>query len=352
MHHKKHEANSQNFASGSLQKTSQKHDFAQRNSSYAENSGEFERDGGKSADFDENFERSGGNSAEFSGGNSAHGGKFNGENSRQNANSAEFDSENFERSGENSARADKFSGRNSAYAEFNSENFEQNGENLARGEKFSGRNSSHGENSHRNANSAKFNDRNSAYAENSAKFNSENLEQSGENLAKFDSEDFEQSGENFERNSENSPNDELLRCQSELEALKDSYKRANADFENMRKRLEREKDAALKYANEGFARDLLGIVDNLEAALQVEAHDEMSAKLKEGVQNTLDLFLKNLAKHGVTAIAAEGEFDPNLHQAMQHVDSTEPSGTIVQVYQKGYQLNDRVIRPTMVSVAK
>lgn len=343
MHHKKHEANSQNFASESLQKTSQKHDFAQRNSSYAENSDEFERDGGKSADFDENFERSGGNSAEFSrnstrdensaefgGRNSAHGGKFGGENSRQNANSAEFDSENFERSGENSARADKFSGRNSAYAEFNSENFEQNGENLARGEKFSGSNSSHGENSHRNANSAKFNDRNSAYAENSAKFNSEN----------------------FKQNSENSPNDELLRCQSELEALKDSYKRANADFENMRKRLEREKDAALKYANEGFARDLLGIVDNLEAALQVEAHDEMSAKLKEGVQNTLDLFLKNLAKHGVTAIAAEGEFDPNLHQAMQHVDSTEPSGTIVQVYQKGYQLNDRVIRPTMVSVAK
>lgn len=308
MHHKKHEANSQNFASGSLQKTSQKHDFAQRNSSYAENSGEFERDGGKSADFDENFERSGGNSAEFSrnstrdencaefgGRNSAHGGKFNGENSRQNANSA------------------KFNDRNSAYAEFDDKNL------------------AHGGNSNKNANSAKF--------------NSENLEQSGENSAEFNSKDFEQ-------NSENSPNDELLRCQSELEALKDSYKRANADFENMRKRLEREKDAALKYANEGFARDLLGIVDNLEAALQVEAHDEMSAKLKEGVQNTLDLFLKNLAKHGVTAIAAEGEFDPNLHQAMQHVDSTEPSGTIVQVYQKGYQLNDRVIRPTMVSVAK
>ncbi|EOW0925749.1 nucleotide exchange factor GrpE [Campylobacter upsaliensis] len=141
--------------------------------------------------------------------------------------------------------------------------------------------------------------------------------------------------------------------EAEYNALKDQYLRANAEFENIKKRLEKEKINAMAYANEGFAKDLLDVLDALEAAVKVEANDEVSLKIKEGVQNTLDLFLKKLEKHGVKEIGAACEFDPNLHEAMFHIESDEhQSGAVVQVLQKGYKLGERVIRPTKVSVAK
>lgn len=141
--------------------------------------------------------------------------------------------------------------------------------------------------------------------------------------------------------------------EAEYNVLKDQYLRANAEFENIKKRLEKEKINAMAYANEGFAKDLLEVLDALEAAVKVEANDEVSLKIKEGVQNTLDLFLKKLEKHGVKEIEAACEFDPNLHEAMFHIESDEhQSGAVVQVLQKGYKLGERVIRPTKVSVAK
>ncbi len=141
--------------------------------------------------------------------------------------------------------------------------------------------------------------------------------------------------------------------QKEFDALKDRYIRANAEFENIKKRMEKEKLNALMYANESFARDFLDVIDALEAAINVEAKDQISLKIKEGVQNTLDLFFKKLEKHGVKAIDELKEFDPNLHEAMFHTQSEEhSSGEIVQVLQKGYKIADRVIRPTKVSVAK
>lgn len=141
--------------------------------------------------------------------------------------------------------------------------------------------------------------------------------------------------------------------EAEYNALKDQYLRANAEFENIKKRLEKEKINAMAYANEGFTKDLLDVLDALEAAVKVEANDEVSLKIKEGVQNTLDLFLKKLEKHGVKEIEAACEFDPNLHEAMFHIESDEhQSGAVVQVLQKGYKLGERVIRPTKVSVAK
>ncbi|EPV1936552.1 nucleotide exchange factor GrpE [Campylobacter upsaliensis] len=141
--------------------------------------------------------------------------------------------------------------------------------------------------------------------------------------------------------------------EAEYNALKDQYLRANAEFENIKKRLEKEKINAMAYANEGFVKDLLDVLDALEAAVKVEANDEVSLKIKEGVQNTLDLFLKKLEKHGVKEIEAACEFDPNLHEAMFHIESDEhQSGAVVQVLQKGYKLGERVIRPTKVSVAK
>ena len=153
---------------------------------------------------------------------------------------------------------------------------------------------------------------------------------------------------------------ETQTCEEELESLKaenadlkDKYMRANAEFENIKKRLEKEKASALAYANESFAKDLLDVLDALEAAANMEASDDASAKFKEGVKNTLDLFLAKLAKHGVKPIEKHDEFDPNLHEAMMNVASDEyKSSAIVEVFQKGYQMGERVLRPSKVSVAK
>lgn len=148
-------------------------------------------------------------------------------------------------------------------------------------------------------------------------------------------------------------NNELEKLQLEYNELKDSYLRANAEFENIKKRMEKEKISATIYANESFAKDLLDVLDALEAAINVEADDELSLKIKEGVQNTLDLLLKKLEKNMVREIDSSKEFDPNLHEAMFHVDSDEiESGHIVQTFQKGYMMNDRVLRSAKVSVAK
>ena len=176
--------------------------------------------------------------------------------------------------------------------------------------------------------------------------NQENENQCGEN-EKTENQNFEQ------ETSSNEESHQEAKLQKEFDELKDKYIRANAEFENIKKRMEKEKLNALVYANESFARDLLDVIDALEAAINVEADDELSLKIKEGVQNTLDLFFKKLEKHGVKAIEELKEFDPNLHEAMFHTQSAEhSSGEIVQVLQKGYKIADRVIRPTKVSVAK
>ncbi|EMF4910676.1 nucleotide exchange factor GrpE [Campylobacter jejuni] len=162
-----------------------------------------------------------------------------------------------------------------------------------------------------------------------------------------------QNSENLQDDLRDNEKNETNELQKELEELKDKYMRANAEFENIKKRMEKEKLSAMAYANESFAKDLLDVLDALEAAVNVECQDEISLKIKEGVQNTLDLFLKKLEKHGVALIKNEKEFDPNLHEAMFHVDSeNHQSGEVVQVLQKGYKIADRVIRPTKVSVAK
>ncbi|EGI8167477.1 nucleotide exchange factor GrpE [Campylobacter jejuni] len=162
-----------------------------------------------------------------------------------------------------------------------------------------------------------------------------------------------QNSENLQDDLQDNEKNETNELQKELEELKDKYMRANAEFENIKKRMEKEKLSAMAYANESFAKDLLDVLDALEAAVNVECQDEISLKIKEGVQNTLDLFLKKLEKYGVALIKNEKEFDPNLHEAMFHVDSeNHQSGEVVQVLQKGYKIADRVIRPTKVSVAK
>ena len=149
---------------------------------------------------------------------------------------------------------------------------------------------------------------------------------------------------------------ELERLQSELEELKDKYARVYADFENVKKRLEREKYQAIEYANEKFAKDMIPVIDSLEGALKASSAEasceDLLAKMQEGIELTYKLFLTNLSKHGVERVDHQEPFDPNIHNAVQSVDHDEiASGEIVQTFQTGYKYKGRPLREAMVVVA-
>jgi len=150
---------------------------------------------------------------------------------------------------------------------------------------------------------------------------------------------------------------DLERVQLEFDQLKDKYARVHADFDNIKKRLEREKYQALEYAQEKFAKDLIPVVDSLEMAIKATEADETDAgellvKVKEGVELTMKQFLSALEKHGITPVGEEEPFDPNVHHAVQQVDSEEhQSGQIVNTFQKGYKYKERTLRDAMVVIA-
>jgi len=165
-----------------------------------------------------------------------------------------------------------------------------------------------------------------------------------------------QEQEETTQNNKNTQTTQESDCCEELSREKDKFLRAYADFENMKKRLEREKANAVAFANETFAKDLLTVIDSFESALmsmeQIEG-DEAVNKIKEGLTLTYEQLTKVLKKHGVEEVASEGVFDPNFHQVVHQVDSDEhESGEIVNVLQKGYQLKDRLLRPAMVATKK
>ena len=144
---------------------------------------------------------------------------------------------------------------------------------------------------------------------------------------------------------------ELEAVQAELAKLREDTLRDRADLENQRKRLERERDMARKFANERLLSDLLPVIDSLEAGLA--AAGEVTA-LRQGIELTLRQLLKVTADNGLVVVDPAGQpFNPEHHQAMSTVDSAEhPPGHVVQVYQKGWLLNDRLLRPALVVVAK
>lgn len=144
--------------------------------------------------------------------------------------------------------------------------------------------------------------------------------------------------------------------QEELASLKDKYARVHADFDNIKKRLEREKYTAVEYANEKFAKDMIPVMDALQMALSstssVTDPKEHLEKLKEGIELTLKQLTTALEKHGVTMVSHSEPFDPNIHNAIQSVDSeTVESGQIVQTFQTGYKYKERPLREAMVVVA-
>ena len=153
--------------------------------------------------------------------------------------------------------------------------------------------------------------------------------------------------------------DPLEAAQAEAAEYKDKYIRAHADFENAKKRLEKDKMNAVSYANESFAKDILAVLDSFENALSSiesankENASEVLEKMQEGVKLTYGQLKKVLEKNHIKEIACEGEFNPEVHQVIMQVDSDDhKTDDIVQVMQKGYTIKDRVLRPAMVSTAK
>ena len=149
-----------------------------------------------------------------------------------------------------------------------------------------------------------------------------------------------------------SDEEKLAAAQNEIAALKDQHLRAVAEQENIRKRNVQEVQSARDYAARDFAFALLSAKDTLEMVLK----DEQSTpeQLKMGVDMTLKNMVTAFERAKVREVKAEkAKFDPNLHQAMTQIESTtDAPGTVLQVFQKGYTIADRVLRPAMVAVAK
>jgi molecular chaperone GrpE len=145
---------------------------------------------------------------------------------------------------------------------------------------------------------------------------------------------------------------------AENAALKDRVLRTLAEMENLRRRTEREVSDAKIYGVTAFARDMLGVVDNLSRALdslpENARADERFKSLIDGVELTARDLQAALARHGVKKLEPQGEkFDPNFHQAMfEEPDETVPSGTVTKVMQGGWTIGDRVLRPAMVGVSR
>lgn len=145
---------------------------------------------------------------------------------------------------------------------------------------------------------------------------------------------------------------EILELKAQLEASRQESLRVLADVENQRKRLARDAEQARRYATERLISDLLPVADALEAGLRAGGDD--AARLREGIELTHRQFSRALETHGLLVIDPVGErFDPDLHQAMGVVDAPgkEP-GTVLAVMQKGYRLNERLVRPALVQVVR
>ena len=150
----------------------------------------------------------------------------------------------------------------------------------------------------------------------------------------------------------------LANAQAEIASLKDQLLRQMAETENVRRRLEREKQEASAYAVTSFARDILAVADNLRRALEAVPDaartDPTFANIITGVEMTEREVFNIFGKYGIAQVEALGQkLDPNKHQAMLEVPTKEAEpGTVVQVLQTGFVIKDRLLRPALVAVAK
>lgn len=146
--------------------------------------------------------------------------------------------------------------------------------------------------------------------------------------------------------------DEAAELRLELEAEQNKYLRLLADYDNFKRRTQKDKEIAGKFRAQSLLTDLLPVLDNFERALSVEAKSEESKSLLKGVEMVQNSLLEAVKREGLEEIKAVGEaFDPNFHQAvMQEKDGNAEAGTVLQELQKGYTLKGRVLRPAMVKV--
>jgi molecular chaperone GrpE len=154
----------------------------------------------------------------------------------------------------------------------------------------------------------------------------------------------------------------IVDLENEISVLRDTLLRKMAESENLRKRLEKERDDAEKFANGRFAKDLLGVLDNFDRIMSNSnvlgekiKNDEKLKAFFDGIDLCGKELVSAFKKHGISTIAvAKGDaFDPKYHQAMCEVeDENHKSGSVIEVFQAGYLYNDRLLRPAMVSVSK
>ena len=144
----------------------------------------------------------------------------------------------------------------------------------------------------------------------------------------------------------------VLALEQELAALREERLRERADTENQRRRMQRELEQARRFANERLLSDLLPVLDSLERGLEAGGSDV--ARLREGVELTLKQLLKVAADNGLDVVDPTGQaFDPQRHEAMSAVPTADrPPNEVVQVFQKGYVLNERLLRPALVVVSR
>jgi molecular chaperone GrpE len=139
----------------------------------------------------------------------------------------------------------------------------------------------------------------------------------------------------------------------QLQEMSDKYVRLYAEFENYRRRVNKDKEEILRYGNENLLYELLTVLDHLEMAMK-HASGDVSSGLIQGVEITLKELRRTLEKFGLTEIEAEGRpFDPAVHHAMSQVERDDiDDNLVVEEYRKGYRLKDKVLRPSLVAVSK
>lgn len=162
--------------------------------------------------------------------------------------------------------------------------------------------------------------------------------------------------QNNSANETEEQDDRLVQLKAELDEMKDKYLRLYAEFENYKKKIQKDKEELLKYGNESLVYDLLPVIDTLEMAIKHSTIGGINKaqSLTQGVENTLREFLRVLEKFGLKEIEAAGKpFDPTCHHAMSQVENSQyDDNIVVEEFRKGYAFNNKVIRPSLVSVSK